>query len=135
MLAGSAADSWAPSPTERGHRGAQATDSLQCRVPVPASKHPVTAVEVDLAGSADALQAARCALRSLCADRMHGDLLLDAELLIGELATDVLADGGRRVILHARLAGDRLFVEVIGQDSRFESDNDCATGRGFGHRR
>jgi len=65
---------------------------------------------------------------------MHGDLLLDAELLIGELATDVLADGGRRVILHARLADDRLFVEVIGQDLRSASgwhERACAAGGGL----
>ena len=93
--------------------------------------HPVTAVEVDLVGTADAPQAARCALRSLCADQIHGDLLLDAELLISELATDALMDGGQRIVLNARLAADRLFVEVIGQDPRFERDNDCATGGGM----
>lgn len=77
-------------------------------------------VEVDLVGADKAPQAARCALRRLCADQVHPDLLLDAELLIGELAAHALRDGPRRVTVHAHLASDRLVVEVIEQDAGAE---------------
>jgi len=97
----------------------------------------VVAVEVDLAGATSAPQAARSALRSLCADQIHGDLLLDAELLIGELATNALIDGRRRVILIAHLADDHLFVEVIEEvpgvdpDRREKDPQPVAAGGGL----
>jgi anti-sigma regulatory factor (Ser/Thr protein kinase) len=65
---------------------------------------------------------ARRALRSVCADHVEEDLLVDAELLVSELVTNAIRHGRGEISLCARVDEDRLLVEVIDEGSGFEHE-------------
>jgi anti-sigma regulatory factor (Ser/Thr protein kinase) len=94
-------------------------------------------LELELPRATAASQLARRALRRLCADRIRGDLLADAVLLVGELTSNAVVHGrGNIITLRARLNEDRLFVEVIDAGAGFErvlrrSDFDQVGGWGL----
>lgn len=82
-------------------------------------------LEVELPTAATAAHAARCALRGWCGDRVDEDLLIDAELLVSELATNALVHGEGQITMHAQLDDDRLRVEIIDEGSGFERELRC----------
>ncbi|HEX8159436.1 MAG TPA: ATP-binding protein [Solirubrobacteraceae bacterium] len=62
-------------------------------------------------------------MRRLCADRIEGDLLADAELLVSELTSNAILHGkGQTITLRAWLDEDRLLVEVVDDGSGFEHE-------------
>jgi anti-sigma regulatory factor (Ser/Thr protein kinase) len=65
---------------------------------------------------------ARHALRSLCADHVESDLLVDAELLVSELVTNAIRHGKGDISLCARVDDNRLLVEVIDEGCGFEHE-------------
>lgn len=77
-------------------------------------------LEVRLPRSQNAAHAARRALRRWCGERVDGDLLTDAELLVSELATNALVHGEGHITLRAHLDDDRLLVELVDDGSGFE---------------
>jgi anti-sigma regulatory factor (Ser/Thr protein kinase) len=80
-------------------------------------------LEVELPRANAAPGLARLAIRRLCADRLDGDLLADAELLVSELASNAVLHGeGQTITLLAWLDDDRLLVEVIDDGSGFERE-------------
>lgn len=80
-----------------------------------------TDVEVELPRARTAAHVARHALRSWCRERLDGDLLIDAQLLVSELATNALVHGHGQITMRAQLDDARLLVEVIDEEgSGFE---------------
>jgi anti-sigma regulatory factor (Ser/Thr protein kinase) len=80
-------------------------------------------LEVELPRANAASRLARLAMRRLCADRVEGDLLADAELLVSELTSNAILHGqGQTITLRAWLDDDRLLVEVIDDGSGFERE-------------
>lgn len=66
--------------------------------------------------------AARRAIRGWCGERVDEELLIDAELLVSELATNALVHGQGKITLRVRLDECRLLVELIDEGSGFERD-------------
>ena len=80
-------------------------------------------LEVELPRANAAPGLARRAMRRLCADRIEGDLLADAELLVSELTSNASLHGkGQTITLRAWLDEDRLLVEVVDDGSGFEHE-------------
>lgn len=80
-------------------------------------------LEVELPRANAAPGLARRAMRRLCADRIEGDLLADAELLVSELTSNAILHGkGQTITLRAWLDEDRLLVEVVDDGSGFEHE-------------
>ncbi|HWI06839.1 MAG TPA: ATP-binding protein [Solirubrobacteraceae bacterium] len=79
-----------------------------------------TNLEVELPRAQTAGRVARGALRRWCGDRVDEEVLVDAELLVSELATNALVHGDGQITLRARLDQDRLLVELIDEGSGFE---------------
>lgn len=79
-------------------------------------------LEVELPGAQSAPLTARRALRRWCGARVDDELLIDAELLVSELTTNVLAHRQGKLTLRARLDDDRVLVEIIDDGSGFERD-------------
>ncbi len=77
-------------------------------------------LEVELPRAKAASKVARSVLRDLCAERVDDDLLLDAELLISELATNALVHGEGDILLRAGLDEDRVWAEVVDQGAGFQ---------------
>lgn len=76
-------------------------------------------LEVELPRAQVAARAARRALQSWCGDRVDRGLLMDAELLVSELATNALVHGQGQITLRARLDDDRLLVDVVDDGGGF----------------
>ena len=76
-------------------------------------------LEVELPRAPVASHVARSALRDLCADRLEDDLLIDAELLVSELATNALMHGRGNIKLRAAVEPDRLWAEVVDEGAGF----------------
>lgn len=87
-------------------------------------------LEVELPRAAAASSLARTALRDLCADRVDGDLLIDAELLVSELATNALLHGRGNIRLRAAVEADRLWAEVVDEGAGFAHALDGGRERG-----
>jgi anti-sigma regulatory factor (Ser/Thr protein kinase) len=83
-------------------------------------------LQVELARDPVAPGNARRALRSLCADHIENDLLVDAELLVSELVTNALRHGQGDISLRARVDEERLRVEVIDAGCGFAYDPRCS---------
>lgn len=81
-----------------------------------------TDLELELPRARTAANVARHALRSWCGERLDGDLLLDAELLVSELATNALVHGHGQITMRAQLDDARLLVEVIDDGSGFQRE-------------
>lgn len=81
-----------------------------------------TDLEVELPRARTAAHAARHALRAWCSERLDRELLIDAELLVSELATNALVHGHGQITMRAQLDDARLLVEVIDEGSGFERD-------------
>jgi anti-sigma regulatory factor (Ser/Thr protein kinase) len=79
-------------------------------------------LQVALSRSTDAPGEARRALQRLCADRLHTELLDDAQLMLSELVSNALRHGHGQITLRAALDDDRLAVEVIDEGTGFERD-------------
>lgn len=79
-----------------------------------------TDLEVELPRAQAAAHVARGALRRWCGDRVDQEVLVDAELLVSELATNALVHGDGQITLRARLDQHRLLVELIDEGSGFE---------------
>jgi anti-sigma regulatory factor (Ser/Thr protein kinase) len=76
-------------------------------------------LEVELPRAKAAPTMARSVLRFLCAHRVADDLLIDAELLISELATNALVHGEGDITLRAGLDEDRVWAEIVDQGGGF----------------
>lgn len=76
-------------------------------------------LEVELPRAAAASHAARSALRDLCANRVERDLLIDAELLVSELATNAYVHGRGAITLRAAVEADRLWAEIVDEGAGF----------------
>lgn len=79
-------------------------------------------LEVQLPRSQTVARVARHALRAWCGERVDDELVLDAELLVSELATNALVHGEGQITLRARLDDDRLRVELMDEGTGFERD-------------
>ena len=77
-------------------------------------------LEVELPRAACAPSLARWVIRSWCSDRVVGDLLRDAELMVSELGTNALLHGQGRIMLRVSLDEDRLLVGVSDEGAAFE---------------
>ena len=76
-------------------------------------------LEVELPRADVASHVARHALRALCADQVETDLLIDAGVLVSELATNALTHGRGNIKLRAAVEADRLWAEVIDEGAGF----------------
>ena len=76
-------------------------------------------LEVELPRAEVASHVARHALRALCAEQVETDLLIDAELLVSELATNALVHGRGNIKLRAAIEADRLWAEVVDEGAGF----------------
>jgi anti-sigma regulatory factor (Ser/Thr protein kinase) len=79
-------------------------------------------LDVELSRTVHAPAAARAVLRELCAGRVEGQTLSDANLLASELVTNALRHGDGSVTLRASLNTERLRVEVIDRGGGFERE-------------
>ncbi len=79
-------------------------------------------VEVELPRETAASHVARRALRRACADRVETDLLIDAELLVSELATNALLHGRGNIRLRAAVDDQRLRAAVIDEGAGFDDE-------------
>ncbi len=77
-------------------------------------------LEVELPRETAASHIARRALRSACADRVESELLIDAELLVSELATNALLHGRGNIKLRAAIDEQRLWAAVIDEGGGFD---------------
>ena len=77
-------------------------------------------LEIELPRAEAASQIARRALRSVCANRVETDLLLDAELLVSELATNALLHGRGNIKLRAAIDEQRVWAAVIDEGAGFD---------------
>lgn len=79
-------------------------------------------LQVELLRTPTVAHAARCALRLWCGGCVDDDLLIDAELLVSELATNALLHGAGRITMRAQLDDERLLIELIDEGSGFARD-------------
>jgi len=77
-------------------------------------------LEIELPRAEVASGVARRALRSVCADRVETDLLIDAELLVSELATNALLHGRGNIKLRAAIDEQRVWAAVIDEGAGFD---------------
>lgn len=79
-------------------------------------------IELELPREPAAAAQARGIVRDRCAERLEGELLTDAELLVSELVTNALRHGHGRMLMRLALDEARLLVEVVDEGSGFERD-------------
>jgi anti-sigma regulatory factor (Ser/Thr protein kinase) len=77
-------------------------------------------LEVKLPRAHVAPQVARNVVRSVCAERVEHDLLIDAELLVSELTTNALVHGEGDIKLRAGLDEHRVRAEIIDEGGGFQ---------------
>jgi anti-sigma regulatory factor (Ser/Thr protein kinase) len=77
-------------------------------------------LEVELPREHVAPRVARSVVRSVWADRVEHDLLIDAELLVSELTTNALVHGEGDIKLRAGLDAHRVWAEIIDEGGGFE---------------
>ncbi len=76
-------------------------------------------LEVELPREHVAPQVARSVVRSVLADRVEQDLLIDAELLVSELATNALVHDAGDIKLRAGLDEERVWAEIVDEGGGF----------------
>jgi anti-sigma regulatory factor (Ser/Thr protein kinase) len=76
-------------------------------------------IEVELPREKAAPHMARNALRRACADRVETEVLVAAELLVSELATNALLHGRGNIKLRAAIDAQRVWAAMIDEGGGF----------------